>query len=53
MKKVTSEWAVKDVVAHMVGWEKGDLMLLEKRGKPKRSSSGCLKIVKGVITSIT
>ena len=24
-KKVNDKWTVKDVVAHMIGWEKGDV----------------------------
>ncbi|MFZ2569555.1 MAG: hypothetical protein WAX44_03035 [Minisyncoccia bacterium] len=27
-KMVTSKWTVKDVVAHMIGWEKGDVSVI-------------------------
>ena len=34
-KTVTSKWTVKDVVAHMVGWEKGDAEAISQIWKTK------------------
>ena len=33
--KVTSKWTVKDVVAHMIGWEKGDVTVIKDIWKTK------------------
>ncbi len=35
-KKVTDKWTVKDVVAHMVGWEKGDVEVIRMTWKTKK-----------------
>src|SRR5688572_18897186 len=34
-KMATSQWTVKDVVAHMVGWEKGDAEVIRGAWKLK------------------
>ena len=34
-KQVTDKWTVKDVVAHMVGWEKGDSDAIQKAWETK------------------
>lgn len=34
-KMATDEWTVKDVVAHMVGWEKGDVEVIRKSWEAK------------------
>ena len=35
-KMVTSKWAVKDVVAHMIGWEKGDVEVIRQTWETKK-----------------
>lgn len=35
--KVTPEWTVKDLVAHMVGWEKYDPQIIRETWKTKES----------------
>lgn len=34
-KQVTSQWTVKDVVAHMIGWEKADPDIIRKTWETK------------------
>lgn len=34
-KKATPNWTVKDVVAHMVGWERGDVEVIRKSWETK------------------
>ena len=36
-KKATEKWTVKDVVAHMIGWEKGDPEIIKETWKSKRT----------------
>lgn len=36
-KQVTDKWTVRDVVAHMVGWEKGDPDAIAKAWETKQS----------------
>lgn len=35
-KKVTDKWTVKDVVAHMIGWEKEDAHIIKSIWKDKK-----------------
>jgi hypothetical protein len=35
-KKTTSEWTVKDVVAHMIGWEKHDPSIIQQTWQSKQ-----------------
>lgn len=35
-RKVNNNWTVKDVVAHMVGWEKGDCKIIRDTWKTKK-----------------
>jgi len=34
-KKITDEWTVKDMIAHLVGWEKGDPGLIKSTWQTK------------------
>jgi hypothetical protein len=34
-KKATSKWTVKDVIAHMVGWERGDVETIKNSWETK------------------
>lgn len=36
-KKVNKNWTVKDVVAHMVGWEKGDVDVIRTAWETKQA----------------
>jgi hypothetical protein len=36
-KKVTDKWTVKEVVAHMIGWERGDPEIIKSTWKTKQA----------------
>jgi len=42
-KKVTDKWAVKDVIAHMVGWERESVKVLQEFKKNRKGNPWFLK----------
>jgi hypothetical protein len=35
-KKATNKWTVKDVVSHMIGWEKGEVQVIKETWETKK-----------------